>query len=223
MVSGRRFPVVHALGWSCGFALAVLAGGCADGTTESGPIAAGIVRLDASLADGTGNPTGVLRITKADGVRVWLLAGAVPVDSTVTSVGAYAFALHNGPQYRTLLRLTPAVTDTSLVFEAFGGHVVTPDTLLLARQGDLTSHPNPFSSQVKIQFSLASQVNVSMKVLKLDGTSVRVLAAQDYPAGANSVTWDGKNDAAATVPDGAYWIVLTTPDETRADLVIKAP
>ncbi len=222
MDRGRR-RIAPVLGWLCGLALALVAGGCGKGSYEVGPIAAGIVRLDASLADGAGTPTGTRRITTADGVGVWLLTGGVAVDSTVTIMGAYAFSLRDGVPYRTMLRLTPAVTDTSLVFDSSVPKHLVPDTLLLARQGDVVSNPNPFSSQVQLRFTLADPVVVGLRVFTLGGTPVRVMAPQSLPAGTHSVTWDGTSNLGATVPNGSYWIILTTPSETRADLVLKEP
>ena len=50
--------------------------GCDHNPYGIGPILAGVVRLDASLADGAGVPTGTRTVTTATNVRVWLTDGA---------------------------------------------------------------------------------------------------------------------------------------------------
>lgn len=209
--------------WILGLGWLPLLSGCGSNPYAPGPIAAGVVRVDASLADASGTSAGTLRTTTADGIRVWLLEGGREVDSTLTMRGAYAFGLRKGHAYRTRVRVTPAFADSLPAFTPTGDVTTYLDTLVLEPRGDLTSRPNPFTSQVMLQFQLATLAHVELHVYDLSAAQVRTLASRDFAAGTYQVSWDGLDDAGRAVRNGMYWALLAIPGETRAALVIKQP
>jgi flagellar basal-body rod modification protein FlgD len=62
----------------------------------------------------------------------------------------------------------------------------------------------------KIGVDLPSAADsVSVSVLDQSGSVVRTINLQGQPAGVQNITWDGKNDAGGTVPDGTYTFKVT--------------
>ncbi len=182
------------------------------------------MRLDATLADPAGTPTGTLRNTDWNGIRVWLLEGSSRVDSDVTIVGAYGFSMKRGHTYRILAGVPPAVADTSLFFTPARDAAFDLDTLRLGRRGDLTSRPNPFAFNVELTFALAAPTHVDLEILDMGTHRVRTLLSQDRVAGYHQVTWDGRDDHGDVVHDGFFWAVLGAPGgDARAELLVKQP
>jgi len=222
---GRTGPGRDAL-WRAlvaGLTLTPLLGGCGGDPYKIPPIVAGVVRLDAALADAAGNPTGTRRTTIANGIRVWLIENGSEIDSTVTLDGAYAFRLKKGHTYRTRVRLTPAFADSLPLFTPDANRGFEVDTLLLEHRGDLSSRPNPFTGQVALQFQIAAPGHVDLRVFDLAAVPIRTLVSLDLPAGLHQVTWDGLDDAGHAVRNGLFWVLFETAGETRADCVIKEP
>jgi len=80
--------------------------------------------------------------------------------------------------------------------------------------------PNPFSSGAQspapdggnpsttIPFRLEKAARVRLAVINLMGQTVRILSESEWPAGAHSIPWDGRNDAGTVVPTGTYLLRL---------------
>jgi hypothetical protein len=68
--------------------------------------------------------------------------------------------------------------------------------------------PNPFNPQTAIRFSLSSKENVTLAIYDVSGRLVRVLMSGAQDTGTHSITWDGRNDAGATVGSGVYFYRL---------------
>ena len=80
--------------------------------------------------------------------------------------------------------------------------------------------PNPFmlstSTSTTIGFSLDQPENVTMRVFDMLGHEVRTLVSDEgRAAGANSVTWDGRDASGNIVPSGLYYYQLVTADFTQ--------
>src|SRR5204863_6457720 len=72
----------------------------------------------------------------------------------------------------------------------------------------LAPYPNPSpGGSIRILFDLPSSDRVSAQVLDLAGHRVRTLAVdREFPAGRQSLEWDGHNDGRARVPAGVYFL-----------------
>src|SRR5207249_460354 len=85
--------------------------------------------------------------------------------------------------------------------------------------------PNPFSPNndgVKdttvISYTLSDDATVTVKIYDASNTLVRTLVnAASRSAGANSETWDGKNDSNTVVADGTYTFKIDASDASAND------
>jgi hypothetical protein len=84
--------------------------------------------------------------------------------------------------------------------------------------GNLTSsgfgleqnHPNPFSSNTWIRYSLPKQTDVTISIYGINGELVRILKNEQQLAGHYSVEWNGLNDLGMQVNSGVYFYRLQT-------------
>jgi FlgD Ig-like domain len=68
--------------------------------------------------------------------------------------------------------------------------------------------PNPFNPQTQIRFTLDSKESVTLAIYDVSGRLVRMLMSGTQDTGTHSITWDGRNDAGATVGSGVYFYRL---------------
>lgn len=182
----------------------------------------GRVRLVGTSTIPTGESTGVQLVEDADSVRVYLLSGGFVADSILTVNGEYRFTGLVSGQYAATSHVAGPVADTT-GNRIVTGSAVSSDTLVLRSTFDLAAYPNPFTFTIQMTFAVPVQADVDLSVTRLDGTRVRTLAQRTFVAGLHAVTWDGQDDAAATVGPGAYWIVYRAGADVRARLIVKAP
>ncbi|HEX9007143.1 MAG TPA: FlgD immunoglobulin-like domain containing protein, partial [Bacteroidota bacterium] len=77
------------------------------------------------------------------------------------------------------------------------------------------NYPNPFNPSTTIAFRLPVDAPVSLEIYNILGQKVRTLLDNaPYGSGAWTVVWDGKNDAGALLPSGAYLCRLSSPAGT---------
>ena len=68
--------------------------------------------------------------------------------------------------------------------------------------------PNPFNPMTSLHFSLPSDSRVELKIYDVAGRQVRSLVSGPRPAGANTVRWNGTDDAGHAVASGTYFARL---------------
>jgi hypothetical protein len=73
----------------------------------------------------------------------------------------------------------------------------------------LQAAPNPFRRNTKIQFTLLTDAEVTIKVYNLSGQEVRTLLSEYKQSGTHSVTFDAKNQKGKSLPQGIYFCRLT--------------
>jgi len=91
------------------------------------------------------------------------------------------------------------------------GEFVSPIQMLTMPTASMRleqNSPNPFNPQTQIRFSLSSKENVTLAIYDVSGRLVRMLASGTQDTGTHSITWDGRNDAGATVGSGVYFYRL---------------
>jgi hypothetical protein len=81
-------------------------------------------------------------------------------------------------------------------------------TMPAAKTGLEQNTPNPFNPQTAIRFTLGATQNVTLAVYDVSGGLVRMLASGTKEMGTHTITWDGRNDAGATVSSGVYFYRL---------------
>jgi len=83
--------------------------------------------------------------------------------------------------------------------------------------------PNPFNPQTTIQYSLASQGRVELKIYDVAGRLVEVLANETQIAGQHSVVWRGTDRHGSPVASGVYFVRLSAAGQvfTRKAILLK--
>ncbi|HEU4928941.1 MAG TPA: FlgD immunoglobulin-like domain containing protein, partial [Candidatus Krumholzibacteria bacterium] len=66
------------------------------------------------------------------------------------------------------------------------------------------SSPNPFKTSTNVEFSLDAPADAQVAIYAVDGSLVRVLAKQSFPAGRAAVAWDGTDRSGKSVASGTY-------------------
>ena len=90
-------------------------------------------------------------------------------------------------------------------------------TPLLSMQGGA---PNPFGGATTIRYALGAASEVSVAVFDAHGRRVRALTSGTMPAGGQSVTWDGRDDAGAAAPSGVYFCRVRAAGEARTSRLV---
>jgi hypothetical protein len=76
-------------------------------------------------------------------------------------------------------------------------------------------YPNPVTSTASIGFSTNASGVVDLAVFDISGRRVTTIQSGNVEAGIHSITWNGAGAQGRSVPDGLYFITLTTPAGTR--------
>jgi hypothetical protein len=84
-----------------------------------------------------------------------------------------------------------------------------PGNFYLAR-----NYPNPFNPSTTIQYDIASDGMVSLKIYDVLGRHVKTLAEGQAKAGHYQVIWDGFDDAGQQVSSGVYLYRIQTSEGT---------
>jgi hypothetical protein len=85
--------------------------------------------------------------------------------------------------------------------------VSVPDVPILVNKVGRPT-PNPTLGNTTLSFELATAARVRARVLDARGRLVTDLGYRVYPAGANSLVWDGTDTGGNRLAAGAYWIQL---------------
>lgn len=83
--------------------------------------------------------------------------------------------------------------------------------------------PNPARGPSRITFALPRAGQVRLSVYGLRGERVRTLVDGGRPAGLQSVTWDGRDDAGREVGAGAYFCRLEGFGQSAVQRVVRLP
>ncbi|MDH4038689.1 MAG: T9SS type A sorting domain-containing protein [Candidatus Krumholzibacteria bacterium] len=83
--------------------------------------------------------------------------------------------------------------------------------------------PNPFNPTTSIQFTLEAREHVTIAIYDANGALVRTLVDEVRSAGANDVTWDGRDARGNTMSSGVYFCRLTAggKSESRKMTLLK--
>lgn len=85
------------------------------------------------------------------------------------------------------------------------------------------NYPNPFNPETQIEFSLAQQCFVTIKIFNILGQRVKQLVSEQLPVGKWTVCWDGKDDKGNDVSSGIYFYRLQAGEfvQTKKMLLLK--
>ena len=78
------------------------------------------------------------------------------------------------------------------------------------------ARPNPFNPSTTIEFSLAEESRVNLRVFDCAGRVIRTLADTEFEAGPHAAVWDGTTDAGRRAASGVYFVRIETAGRTGA-------
>ena len=82
--------------------------------------------------------------------------------------------------------------------------------------------PNPFAGETTLRWSQALPGRAEVTVFSADGRRVRILVAEDFPAGYHTTRWDGRDDLGRALGSGIYFGRLNTGTARRTQKLLKA-
>jgi hypothetical protein len=82
------------------------------------------------------------------------------------------------------------------------------------------NQPNPFNPTTTIRFVLPAREDVTLVIYDANGQLVRTLVNEVRGYGAHEVTWDGRDDAGATVGSGVYFYRLRAGKLTESKKMV---
>ncbi|MBS1271936.1 MAG: hypothetical protein MAGBODY4_01072 [Candidatus Marinimicrobia bacterium] len=87
----------------------------------------------------------------------------------------------------------------------------------------LQNYPNPFNPETVIRFELPRTAEVRLEIYDLRGRKVRTLLNEVKRSGNHEVTWDGTDEAGASLSSGMYLYRLSTPNRimTRKMIILR--
>jgi len=74
------------------------------------------------------------------------------------------------------------------------------------------NYPNPFNPVTTIQYSVANNADVKLKVYNLMGQEVVTLVNQNHNAGKYEIVWNSKNNIGKNVASGVYYLKFEAGD-----------
>jgi Tol biopolymer transport system component len=77
------------------------------------------------------------------------------------------------------------------------------------------NHPNPFTSETKIDFQITGTSHIIISVYNALGQKIKTLADADYKAGNYSVTWNGKDENNMPLSTGLYLCQLQSGNNVQ--------
>ncbi len=79
------------------------------------------------------------------------------------------------------------------------------------------NYPNPFADFTNIVFTLTQETEATIFVYTMDGRKMTIVPAQNFPAGENSVRWDGNDPQGAALQSGIYIFEVHTEENVYRD------
>ena len=87
----------------------------------------------------------------------------------------------------------------------------------------MQNYPNPFNNETTIEYQLAKDGPVDIRIYDLYGGEVKVLLAEDKKTGYHEVSWDGTNQLGLPLPSAMYICKGQIGDQwfTRKVIILK--
>ena len=98
-----------------------------------------------------------------------------------------------------------------------------PDEAVQFDFGLSQNYPNPFNPTTTIEYSLAEDTDVTLKIYNLAGELVRTLVDEFQTQGNYTITWYGDNDTGQVIASGVYFYQIKAGDfvSTKKMVVLK--
>jgi len=82
-----------------------------------------------------------------------------------------------------------------------------------ASQNILNASPNPFNSQVHINYAVPNRQEVKLKIYDMLGRKVRSLESTIKEKGQHTLNWDARDDSGRQLVAGTYFVEMTAEDK----------
>ena len=173
--------------------------------------------------------------TPDDNVQLQLYKKIFPVLWLHPAVkGITLWGYLEGQMWQTTAYLTLTNGQARLAMDWLENYVKTTDIPVISSVPETFSdagsavhlgqnYPNPFSTYTTIKFSIPEAVNVTLKVYDMLGKEVTTLVSDKLPAGAYTVSWNGKSANGGNLTNGTYFYRLVAGNTvlTNYMLLIK--
>jgi hypothetical protein len=157
-----------------------------------------------------------------------LLIGGESASGAVSLVELYNIdsgSIEPGPDLPEVRAGHAAVVHENKAY-VFGGHGLSPNNVLqsvlrfeflntaigsgpeVPLEFDLTTYPNPFNGQVRIQFDLSQPSRINLTVYDGQGRRVRELIDKALNRGVHVYHWDGTAYGTKSLASGVYYLCL---------------
>jgi len=119
--------------------------------------------------------------------------------------------------------LTNVAAGSYIITEGSTNAVDDGNTELPLRFALQQNYPNPFNPATTIQYALAKQTRVSLRIFNVLGEEVARLVDREQPAGVYRVQWNGKDARGVGLPSGLYLYKIETEafTETKRLVLVK--
>jgi hypothetical protein len=137
------------------------------------------------------------------------IIGGVPLCARLTKVFNFVSIY---PDY------IPGVINIDIGTDNDRPATVLPHTFALAQ-----NQPNPFNPTTAISFALPQTAHVRLTVYNILGQQVRALVDQSLPAGAHTITFDGRDASGHELASGIYLYKIAAGDflQSRKMVLLK--
>jgi hypothetical protein len=138
-----------------------------------------------------------------DGGRTWTTV----VDSVSTQGEEYRWTVPNITSSECRLRIID-VGNPNVYYFMKGYFTITGVSAageeIIPSPFRITGFPNPFNSSVTLSFTLPEQGWTCLSMYDITGRKVRTLISGNFPAGARTTLWNGRDDSGYPVSSGVY-------------------
>jgi photosystem II stability/assembly factor-like uncharacterized protein len=98
---------------------------------------------------------------------------------------------------------------------------INQETIEIPSKISIKTYPNPFNSQVTIEYSIGITTHINIDLYDILGRKVRNLLDGEISAGTHKAVWNGENDEDRECPSGVYLAKLTQGKLDSASKLVK--
>ena len=81
-------------------------------------------------------------------------------------------------------------------------------------------YPNPFNSQVTVDYEINNQSDVSVFVVDISGKKIKTIKQSQGSKGTYRILWSGDNDHGENVSSGLYFLSIKAGNTIRTAKVL---
>jgi hypothetical protein len=85
----------------------------------------------------------------------------------------------------------------------------------------LYTYPNPFNDEATVSYTLHSDESIKIEVIDIYGRKIKDLFSGKQLSGEQQIQWNGRDTGGNTVPDGIYFIRLSSDKLSACSRLIK--